>query len=67
MQPFSPERLRGIAADIWIERKRLQRLADDIAFVQGARTIPGMPGCSTKISRLNYTISTPAASACFKR
>lgn len=35
MQPFSPERLRGIAADIRIELKRLQRLADDIAFVRG--------------------------------
>lgn len=38
MQAFSPERLRGIAADIQIELKRLQRLADDIAFVQGEIT-----------------------------
>jgi hypothetical protein len=29
MQSVSPERLRGIAADIQIELKRLQRLADD--------------------------------------
>ena len=35
MQSFSPERLHGIAADIQIELKRLQRLADDIAFVRG--------------------------------
>jgi len=37
MQSVSPERLRGIAADIQIELKRLQRLADDIAFVRGLR------------------------------
>jgi hypothetical protein len=38
MQSVSPERLRGIAADIQIELKRLQRLADDIAFVRGEIT-----------------------------
>ncbi len=33
MQPASPERLRGVAADILTELERLQRLSEDIAFV----------------------------------